>query len=205
MLQGSEETLGALADGYHVVPPGKLVSVVTSLEMCERPALRAEVSPSWSLRHEANPDAGWYKELYAKLGGDWLWFSRLTMPERELRSIIQNRDVQIHVLKAFDRDEGILELDFREPKSCEISFFAVAATLRGQGAGRWLMNRAIELAWTRQIDRLWVHTCSYDHPGALAFYERSGFRPYLRRVEVADDPRLSGHLPREAAPHVAIL
>jgi hypothetical protein len=67
------------------------------------------------------------------------------------------------------------------------------------------MNRAIERAWARPIHRFWVHTCTLDHPGALGFYIRSGFRPYARRVEVADDPRLVGLAPRTSAPHVPII
>ena len=67
------------------------------------------------------------------------------------------------------------------------------------------MNRAIERAWSQPIRRFWVHTCTLDSPGAIGFYQRSGFRPYAIEVEVADDPRLSGHLPRTAAPHVPII
>ena len=40
------------------------------------------------------------------------------------------------------------------------------------------MNRALELAWSRPISRVWVHTCTFDHPSALAFYQRSGFLPF---------------------------
>jgi hypothetical protein len=67
------------------------------------------------------------------------------------------------------------------------------------------MNRAIERAWARPIHRFWVHTCTLDHPGALGFYIRSGFKPYARRVEVADDPRLVGLAPRTSAPHIPII
>ena len=95
------------------------------------------------------------------------------------------------------RDEGLLELDFREPGQCEIVFFGVTAKLVGTGAGRWLMNRALELAWSRPVERVWLHTCTFDHPAALAFYQRSGFRPFRRQVEVVDDPRLDGTAPRE--------
>jgi hypothetical protein len=38
-------------------------------------------------------------------------------------------------------------------------------------------GRAIERAWARAIDRFWVHTCTHDHPGALAFYLRTGSGP----------------------------
>jgi len=196
--------LSGINDGYHKVPEGKLASVVTSLEMCE-PILRREISPRWSLRHVPNPDTGWYKDLFARLGSDWLWFSRLTMPEKELRTIIQSSHVEIYVLETLGHDEGLLELDFRDPGSCEIAFFAISKELQGQGAGRWLMNRAVEIAWQRPISRLWTHTCTYDHPKALSFYERSGFTAYCRQIEVADDPRVTGHLPRSAAPQIPIL
>jgi hypothetical protein len=62
------------------------------------------------------------------------------------------------------------------------------------------MNRVIERAFAEPIERLHVHTCTLDHPGAAGFYLRSGFRPYARAVEVFDDPRLSGHIAPDAAP-----
>ena len=83
--------------------------------------------------------------------------------------------------------------------------FGVTGPLIGTGAGRWLMNRAIEAAWAKPIRRFWVHTCTFDHPAALAFYIRSGFIPFRRQIEVADDPRLDGTLARESASHVPII
>jgi hypothetical protein len=46
---------------------------------------------------------------------------------------------------------------------------------------------------------------AFDHPAALAFYQRSGFRPFRRQIEVADDPRLDGTMPRDAARHVPVI
>ena len=68
----------------------------------------------------------------------------------------------------------------------------------GQGFGRVLMDEAIRRAWAKPIERFWVHTCTFDSPLALPFYIRSGFTPYLRMVEVHDDPRL---LAAAKAPH----
>jgi GNAT superfamily N-acetyltransferase len=98
-----------------------------------------------------------------------------------------------------------LEFDFRRFPDVEIAFLGVVPTLLGKGAGRYLMNRALEIAWGRNPRRLTVHTCTLDHPRALEFYLRSGFAPYARSIEIADDPRLRGHLPRTAAPQVPIL
>jgi GNAT superfamily N-acetyltransferase len=195
-----------LPDGYSDVPAGKLASVVTCLEMTARAALREEpATVPWQLRRFARPDPTWYRELFRRVGTEWLWYSRLVMPPAEIEAVIHDTEVEVYALCAQGRDEGLLELDFREPGQCELAFFGLTPAVQGRGAGRWLMNRAVELAWTHEITRLWVHTCTLDHPQALAFYLRSGFQAYARRVEVADDPRLTGLAAHSAAAHIPII
>ena len=194
-----------LPDGYSDVPAGKIAAVVTHLEMTERPALAPDPAGAWRLRRVETPGLDWFRDLYRRVGEEWLWFSRLQMTDAELAAIIHSPLVEVHALAQDGRDEGLLELDFREPGQCELSFFGVTAKLIGSGAGRWLMNRALELAWSRPVTRVWVHTCTLDHPSALAFYQRSGFRPFRRQVEIADDPRLDGTAPRGVARHVPIV
>ncbi len=194
-----------LLDGYSDVAPGKIVAAVTHLQMFERPHLRPEPPAGWALRHVINPDLDWFRDLYRRVGEEWLWFSRLQMSDEQLASIIRAPGVEVYALVHEGRDEGLLELDFRSAGDCELAFFGVTAGLIGGGGGRYLMNRALEVAWARPIKRLWVHTCTLDHPAALAFYQRSGFQPFRRQVEVADDPRLTGLAPREAAKHVPII
>ena len=198
--------LTVLADGYHDVPPGKVAAVVTSLEMFEKPPLRAEAPDApWTLRRLAAPDLAGYRALYRSVGGDWLWFSRLYMPDQEVLATIHDAKVEVYRLEAPGGQQGMLELDFREPGTCELAFFGVTRGLIGGGAARWMMNRAIERAWSQPIRRFWVHTCTLDHPGAPAFYVRSGFRAFRRQVEVADDPRLLGLAQPEAAPHAPVI
>lgn len=196
----------ALTDGFHDIPAGKIAAVVTYLEMYELPQLRPEpVHGPWRLRQVEHPDRDWYRRLYRRVGEDWLWFSRLFLSDTALLEILEHPGVEVYALEVEGADLGLLELDFRNEKDCELAFFGLAPELRGQGAGRWLMNRAITRAWTQPIERLWLHTCTLDDPTALPFYQRSGFRPYCRQIEVADDPRLVGKSPREAAPHVPII
>jgi GNAT superfamily N-acetyltransferase len=187
-------------NGYHDLPAGKVAAVVTYLEMTERPVARpAPADPALSLRRVENPDLAWYRDLYRRIGSDWLWFSRLVMPDAELRAIISHPLVEVHALSRDGRDEGLLELDRREPPEIELAFFGLTAGMVGTGAGRWLMAQAMELAWRHAPRRFWVHTCTLDHPAALPFYVRSGFTAYKRAVEVADDPRILGALPASAA------
>lgn len=114
-------------------------------------------------------------------------------------------DVDIHIVRTGLGDVGILELDFRTEGECELAFLGLTADCTGRGVGRALMSKAVELAWARPITRMWVHTCTYDHPSALRFYMKAGFKPYAIRLEVQRDPRLSGDLPKTAAAHVPII
>ena len=191
--------------GYSSVPDGYLVNVATSLQMLEPAPPRP--APSGLLRVERwhGPSASDYRDLYRHVGQDWLWATRLSMSDEAMRAILDDPLVEVFVLTDGERRLGLLELDFRQDGECEIAYFGVVATEIGQGSGRLLMNAAITQAWARPIHRLWVHTCNFDHPAALAFYQRSGFRPYAFSVEVFEDPRLSGIIPRDAAPHVPLI
>jgi GNAT superfamily N-acetyltransferase len=193
-------------DGYSDVPAGKIAAVVTSLEM-RAPASRRPDPPAdgWELRRAEHPDLDWYRTLFRRVGEDWLWFSRLAMADDKLAAIVHDPQVEVHALWVDGRAEGLVEIDFRAVPDCELVFFGVTAPLIGRGAGRWLMNRAIDLAWSRPITRFWVHTCTLDHPGSLGFYVRSGFTPFRRQIEVADDPRLTRDAARTSAPQIPII
>jgi GNAT superfamily N-acetyltransferase len=194
-----------LPDGYSDIPAGKIAAVVTHLEMTTHPTPRPDPPGAWSLRKVEHPGTDWFRELYLRIGAEWMWYGRVRMSDADLAAKIQSPGVAEYALVHDGRDEGLLELDFREAGACEIGMFGVTAKLVGTGAGRWLMNRALELAWARDVSRVWLHTCSFDHPAALGFYQRSGFRPFRRQIEVEDDPRLDGTAPRDVAKHVPII
>ena len=82
----------------------------------------------------------------------------------------------------------------RNGPSVEIVFFGVVPELVGHGAGGWLMRRGLETIWAEGPSRVWLHTCTLDHPRAVGFYLKHGFRAYRRAIEVADDPRLVGRI-----------
>ncbi|WP_373502582.1 GNAT family N-acetyltransferase [Aestuariivirga sp.] len=192
--------------GYHPLPKGHLANVVTCLEMTALPALRPVPAGSdFTLERMGAADTDRFRALFRLIGRDIMWFSRLIIGEEKLAGIIGDPQVESLAMVHEGRDIGLLELDFREAGTCELSFFGVVPDAVGGGAGRWLMNEALTRAWARPISRLWVHTCSLDHPAALGFYQRSGFRPYQVMVEVHPDPRLTGHMPRDASPKVPLI
>lgn len=194
-----------LSNGEYDVPAGRIAAIVTSLELTVPPPRRPDPPDPGSRLVAERPEAAAYRALFRRVGAPWLWSARLKLTDAALQAIIGDARVEIYRLIADDEDGGLLELDFRDGESCEIAYFGVVPALAGSGAGRWLMNHALAIAWSRPITRLWVHTCTLDHPAALGFYIRSGFRPFRRQVEIADDPRLMGFLPTDAAPLVPVL
>ena len=195
-----------IPDGYGDIPSGKTASVVTHLQMFQSPPARAERSEAvWTLRKVDPTAVERYRTLFTRIGENWLWSSRLEMNADEIQALLGDPLYDAYVFETEGQDEGLTELDFRTEGECELSFFGLTPAMVGLGVGRWMMNRTLELAWARPIYRLWVHTCSLDHPGALDFYIRSGFVPFRRQIEVVDDPRITGLLPTTAAPHVPLL
>ena len=191
-----------LTDGYHDVPLGKLAMVVTHLEMREAAPLRDVPAPEGVTLRALTTTLDWYRDIFRRVGQDWLWFGRLTKTDAELQALLSDADTQFFTLTKDGRDEALLELKFTADGTCELAYFGLTPALIGSGAGRYLMNHAIRTAWARPISRFHLHTCTLDSPQALSFYVRSGFTPFKRQVEVADDPRLIDLLDKDAGAHV---
>src|SRR6187402_873083 len=188
------------------VAPGELAAIVTSLEMRDRPKPRPLAPSPLRLVRWKEPGIEAYRTLFRRVGTPWLWFSRLLLDDDALAAII--RDPAVEVSAVVDRagiEIGLLELDFRVPHECEIAFFGLVPELAGKGHGGWLMAQALMLGWRKDVTRMWVHTCTLDHPGALGFYRHHGFVPFVRQIEQFADPRLLGIVPLQAAPHAPLI
>ena len=190
---------------YEPVPDNELATVVTYLEMRSPPEQAVPPSPLTLKRVEV-PQPEHYRELFRLIGGPWLWFSRLLLDDAHLAAIIQHPRVELYAVRdEAGREVGMLELDFREDRECELSFIGLVPELSGKGYGRWFLAEAVRRAWREGVDRVHVHTCSLDHPAALSAYRRAGFTPYKRAIERFPDPRLLGVLPRDCAPQIPLL
>ena len=192
--------------GLSAVPDDHVATIVTTLEMTQRP--RAQALPDAPLRlvRWERPAPENYRALFRRVGAPWLWFSRLVIDDAALVAIVHDPAVEVHaVLDRAGIEVGMLELDFRTGGACEIGYFALVPELAGRGLGRWFMTCALALAWRGGVERVWLHTCTLDHPRALGFYRAQGFVAVRRTVETFADPRVLGVLPVDAAPQVPLL
>ena len=188
------------------VPPGDLATIVTTLEMRRRPPLRPLPPSPLRLAHWPRPDPAKYRTLFARVGAPWLWYSRLALDEAALAAAIHDPAIDVYaVLDPAGIEVGMVELDHRTPGACALAYFALVPELAGQRLGRWLMAATLVRAWRPRVERVWLNTCTLDHPSALGFYRAQGFEAVARTIETFPDPRAIGLLPADVAPHIPYL
>lgn len=160
-----------------------------SLEMRSAPVTAPIPMPSSAaLRHEPRPPLPRYRQLYETVGRPWRWVDRARLDDLALAAIVHDPRVEIWVVDFEGSLAGYAELDRRVPGEVELAYFGLVPERIGRGLGPRLLDAAIRRAWSAApIDRLWVHTCSLDHPAARRTYERAGFVVYDVREHTQDD------------------
>ncbi|MBI1211172.1 MAG: GNAT family N-acetyltransferase [Alphaproteobacteria bacterium] len=159
---------------------------VTKLEMKERPAhVRPQLphSPDHAramLMKLDSPPVHFYRYLYDTVGKDYVWVARRRMGDDAIAAIVGHTNVEIYVLYVGGCPAGFAELDFRKRGEAELAYFGLLPEFIGRGYGTYLLGSAIDVAWSHEIERLWVHTNTLDHSRALPLYQKLGFTPYAQ-------------------------
>ncbi|MGI5309084.1 GNAT family N-acetyltransferase [Rheinheimera sp. WS51] len=113
--------------------------------------------------------------LFRTVGGPWRWYSRLSWTYQDWLSYLQQQKVRTWLLWNKGTPAGYVELVKHQDGSVEIMFFGLLPQFVGQGLGKKLAQQAIYLATSWQATKIWLHTCSADHPAALPNYQKAGF------------------------------
>lgn len=173
--------------------PTKITSVITYLEMTELPTSPAPTLPAKkiSLLRAEKLTLSFYRYLYNTIGQEWLWWERRLMSDDELSVIIFNPRVEIYVLYVGGVPAGYGELDRRCGNEIELAYFGLISEFIGQRLGSYFLRCMINQAWSYSPKRLFVHTCTEDHPAAIHNYQRHGFSPYEQVTIDINDIRSS--------------
>jgi GNAT superfamily N-acetyltransferase len=175
-----------------------LEDVITYLEMLERPAGRRVAAPfdRLALMRAENCTVSFYRYLYNTVGAPWLWFERRLVDDTALAALIATSTIEIFVLYVRGVPAGFFELDAAAPRETKLCYFGLVPDFIGRRLGPYLLQAAIDQAWSRPLDRFWLHTSTFDHPKALSVYQQAGFVVYDRRRVSFQDPRNAGILPK---------
>jgi GNAT superfamily N-acetyltransferase len=166
-------------------------AIRTYLEMTHAPAERIPF-PDASCRVDrvVRCPSSFYRFLYAEVGKPWHWLERLPWSDDLIRRHLAQTGLEIWVLYCNGAPAGFAELKRAPDKSTEIAYFGLLPEFIGRRLGRAFLSAAIAEAWKGGTRRVWLHTCTLDHPSALPNYLKRGFRvsreePYRARVPIA--------------------
>ena len=165
--------------------PPPVEFTITKLEMSARPGLRPNLPSGHDkgrvmLLKVKRPPIHFYRYLYETVGRAHAWVERRRQSDEKLTEILHDERVDLYVLYCDGAPAGYFELDFRESPHAELAYFGLLPDFIGRGLGSFLLATAIETAWSKPIERLWVHTNTLDHPRALPLYQKMGFAPYAQ-------------------------
>lgn len=164
---------------------------VTHLEM-GRPEqlIAAEPVPESELRF-AEAEIG-VPELarffYRAVGGDWYWTDRIVWTRSQWQEWLDEYRVRMWVAYHRETPAGFFQLARHPGDDCEVAFLGFMRPFVGRGWGSWLVTRATAEAWATGAPRVWLQTCTLDHPAALPGYQKRGFAVFDRQAEVRDLP-----------------
>ena len=79
-------------------------------------------------------------------------------------------------LKAFLGNVDFSLIDHFEKQEIEIAYFGLLEEYQNKNLGSFLLSQAIKKSFEKKIKRVWLHTCSLDHPNALNNYLARGMK-----------------------------
>lgn len=122
--------------------------------------------------------------LYSLVGEQWQWLDKLEESEKSWKEYSERDNLRTWVAYYQGAIAGYFELEVSDDKEVEIKYFGLAPAFIGKGFGGCLLTYAIQQAWqVCHAKRVWVHTCSLDHPSALANYQARGLVLYQQKIE----------------------
>jgi GNAT superfamily N-acetyltransferase len=132
--------------------------------------------------HARRPSVPYYRFLYNEVGRAYHWLSRGKLTDAELDQILANPANEVHVLHVDGSPAGFVEFDRRDNQAIEIVQFGLMGEHIGRGLGKWFLRWGIDRAWSYAPHRLWLHTCTLDHPAALPNYRKAGFQLFREEI-----------------------
>ena len=138
----------------------------------QRFAVREVIVPQWQLN----------RFLYCYVGERWAWNDKRSWADERWQRYVESGDLRTFIGAMEGSIAGYYELQ-KKAENVEIAYFGLTPEFIGGGVGGALLTSAIEEAFAWDAKRVWVHTCTRDHPAALPNYLARGMKVYSSSTE----------------------
>jgi GNAT superfamily N-acetyltransferase len=156
----------------------------TYLEMLSpdqlKPAGTPEPEPGIERLDRCTPEL--FRYLYIEVGRAFRWTDRLSWTDEQVHRHLDDPRISLWLMSGDGQPAGYFELREHDDGSVEIVYFGLLPGFIGRGWGKYLLTRAVQAAWEAGPKRVWLHTCTLDHPAALPNYLKRGFRSVREEV-----------------------
>ena len=127
------------------------------------------------------PDFQLNKFFYKHVGKKHRWIDRLSWTDEKWINFISNKNLETYVISESDDLIGFFELLYNpDLNETEISYFGLLEEYIGKGIGGYALSEAIKKSFEKNIKRVWLHTCTLDHPNALKNYIARGMKVFKK-------------------------
>ena len=128
-----------------------------------------------------NPDFQLNKFFYKQVGKKHRWLDRLNWSDEKWINYISNKNLDTYIISDSENLVGFFEL-LNNPhlSETEITYFGLLEEYIGRGIGGYALSVAIRKSFEKDIKRVWLHTCTLDHPNALKNYIARGMRVFRK-------------------------
>jgi GNAT superfamily N-acetyltransferase len=150
------------------------------LEMLDPSELRppSRVSAAIEVRQACIPCVALNYYFYCTIGKPWNWTDRFRWTSQQWRDYVLDARVETWIGYVEGTPAGYAEIQRESDGNVSIESFGLIPQFVGQGIGGHFLTEVIRIAWRKQARRVWLHTCSFDHPSALRNYQARGLRLY---------------------------
>ena len=143
------------------------------------------------VREFKEPNWIFNRDMYLAVGGTWKWIDKQPWADERWSEYASDPNLRTFAAYYDDTLVGYYELrrtdlslmpaqEDKHEGEVEIAYFGLLPNFIGHGLGGALLTSAIANAWAWSPTpfRVWVHTCTRDHPNALNNYQARGFKIY---------------------------
>jgi GNAT superfamily N-acetyltransferase len=143
--------------------------------------------PDVRLDRVSHPAPALYRDCYRTVGEAYHWRDRWDWTDAEISAHLALPEITLHVASRDGALAGWYELRrVPDETSVEIAYFGIVPAEFGRGLGKHLLSCAVRDAWAMSPRRVWLHTCTLDHPNAVPNYRARGFVPYRTETYEVD-------------------
>jgi len=118
--------------------------------------------------------------LYEFVGHNWSWTDKRGWTPQQWEAYAEADHLRTFTASHSGSIAGYFEMRPDIYDGIEIAMLGLAPKFIGRGFGGALVTAALEAAWKSipAPSRVWLHTCTLDHPSALSNYQARGMKIY---------------------------